>query len=146
MTGITTIRAFGWKKQLNSLNYELLDDSQKPYHLMFSVQRWLNLVLDLTIAGLSIILVALSLQFRTTANAGFTGVALYNLMGLGTSMKAAIKSWTALEMAIGAISRIKAYEDHTLPENLPGENDLPPEGWPASGNIQFNNVTTSYFK
>lgn len=45
LSGLTTIRAFGWQTQSAAKNRRLLDISQKPYYLLYCIQRWLNLVL-----------------------------------------------------------------------------------------------------
>jgi ATP-binding cassette, subfamily C (CFTR/MRP), member 1 len=37
---------------LEERNLDLLDASQRPFYMLFYIQRWLTLVLDLTVAGL----------------------------------------------------------------------------------------------
>ena len=53
----------------------LLDASQKPFYLLLCIQRWLELVLDLTVAVLTILLVGLAVALRHSVNAGLLGVA-----------------------------------------------------------------------
>src|SRR5512140_1164350 len=50
LRGLVTIRAFGWQQRLEDKNHALLDRSQRPFYLLFAVQRWLTLVLDLVVA------------------------------------------------------------------------------------------------
>lgn len=50
LNGLVTIRAFGWAERFQESNLELLDASQKPYYLMFCIQRWLALILDLVVS------------------------------------------------------------------------------------------------
>lgn len=57
MNGVITIRAFGWKSAFLQENHKLLDYSQKPYYLLFCIQRWLAVVMDLFVAGIAIVLV-----------------------------------------------------------------------------------------
>jgi ABC-type multidrug transport system fused ATPase/permease subunit len=47
LTGIVTIRAFGWSAAYRKKNSVLLDQSQVPFYLHFAIQSWLNLVLEL---------------------------------------------------------------------------------------------------
>lgn len=47
LSGLITIRAFNWQEAFRERHVELMDKSQKPYYLMFCVQRWLSLVLGL---------------------------------------------------------------------------------------------------
>lgn len=62
-------------------NHKLLDASQRPLYLLYMVQRWLQLVLELLIAVLAILLVAITLHVNLTSN-GFLGVTLVQLMSL----------------------------------------------------------------
>jgi hypothetical protein len=43
-------------------NQEYLDNSQRPFYLLYSIQHWLNLVLDLIIAALVTIIMAPATQ------------------------------------------------------------------------------------
>ena len=56
MDGLTTIRVFGWQSAFVQKNHDLLDASQKSFYLLYCIQRWLNLVLDLLVAGLAVVL------------------------------------------------------------------------------------------
>jgi ATP-binding cassette subfamily C (CFTR/MRP) protein 1 len=59
LQGLVTIRAFGWANNFEERNLLLLDTSQKPYYLLFCIQRWLALMLDLVVMVLGIILMIL---------------------------------------------------------------------------------------
>jgi ATP-binding cassette subfamily C (CFTR/MRP) protein 1 len=47
LAGIVTIRAFGWTSAYRKKNSVYLDQSQVPFYLLFAIQNWLNLVLEL---------------------------------------------------------------------------------------------------
>lgn len=81
LEGISTIRGFGWQKDAMQTNVERLDASQKPYYLLFCVQIWLGLVLDLIVAALAIVLVALAMTLRGSTNVSLLGVSLNNVLG-----------------------------------------------------------------
>lgn len=142
--GLTTIRAFAWGDELIRLNDQRLDFSQKPFYLLFSIQRWLNLVLDLITGGLAIVLTAVSINMRGQVSAGFAGVALYNIMTLSAAMKAAVTVWTVLETSIGAVARVKSFDETTPSENMEAESGSPPENWPDQGAVELNGVSASY--
>lgn len=57
LNGIVTIRAFGWQRGFLDEQLRLLDVSQKPYYLLFCIQRWLAVVLDLFVAVIATVLV-----------------------------------------------------------------------------------------
>ncbi|KAK8101492.1 hypothetical protein PG999_011866 [Apiospora kogelbergensis] len=142
--GLATIRAFGWQEDLVLRADERLDASQKPFYLLYSIQRWLNLVLDLIVAVVAIVLVAIAVSLRKGTSVGFTGVALFNIMTLSAALKSAISSWTLLETSIGAVARVKRFEESTPNENLADETQQPPDKWPATGAITFDKVTATY--
>ncbi|CZR62077.1 related to multidrug resistance protein [Phialocephala subalpina] len=133
LSGLVTIRAFGWGENF-----------QKPYYLLFCIQRWLALVLDLLVMVLAVILMTLVVKLRTEISAGFVGLALLNVMSFNESLAQIIQNWTKLETSIGAIARLMNFSNQTAPENLPGEDEDVSENWPAYGNIEFKNVSASY--
>ena len=144
LEGLSTIRAFGWQEQSRATNIKRLDASQKPYYLLYCIQRWLSLVLDLVIAALAVIVVALAIKLRSTSSAGLIGIALNNVLTFNQSLSKVVDFWTQLETSLGAVARLKTFEAKTVPEDKPGEDHLPPEEWPMSGSIEFRNVTATY--
>lgn len=69
-----TLRAFGWSQAFEDRNIELLDASQKPFYLLFCIQQWLNLILDLLVAVLGMILMVLITKLRSDLSGGFVGL------------------------------------------------------------------------
>ncbi|KFY89738.1 hypothetical protein V500_05527 [Pseudogymnoascus sp. VKM F-4518 (FW-2643)] len=144
LNGLVTIRAFGWTKDMEKKNMAFLDASQRPFYLLYCIQRWLMLVIDLLVAALAIVLVALIVRFRHSADAGFVGLALINIMSFNMTLSAVIIHWTATETSLGAVSRIKSFVDSTRSENLPMESQDVPSEWPSEGSIILSDVSASY--
>jgi ABC-type multidrug transport system fused ATPase/permease subunit len=144
LSGLATIRAFGWQKDLEDKNRALLDRSQKPFYLLFAVQRWLTLVLDLIVTAIALMLIVLVVNLRGTIGAGYAGVALVNLIQFSQSIKMLVTFWTMLETHIGAICRIKIFTDTVEPEDKATENTNPPDTWPAEGGVEFQSVSAEY--
>ncbi|CAM1508146.1 Fc.00g049940.m01.CDS01 [Cosmosporella sp. VM-42] len=142
--GLATIRAFGWVRPYTDKNLILLDTAQKPSYLLNCIQRWLTLVLDLVVAMLTIILVALAVTLREKMNPSLLGVALVNMMELGNNMKGIILYWSILETSLGAITRIRTFTEKTPTELNPAEDRLPSEEWPTSGHLEFKNLAVQY--
>jgi len=76
LEGLETIRAFRWQARMTTENEKRLDDSQKPYYLMFCIERWLALVLDLIVGGLATAVVALAMLLRYSSSPGLLGVSM----------------------------------------------------------------------
>jgi ABC-type multidrug transport system fused ATPase/permease subunit len=144
LSGLVTIRAFGWSDHFERKNLELLDTSQKPYYLLYCIQRWLALVLDLIVTGMAIILMVLVVQLRDKISPGHVGLALLNVMSFSETLANIIKNWTQLETSLGAIARIRSFAESTADENRPEEHHIVPEKWPMHGAIEFKNIIASY--
>jgi ATP-binding cassette, subfamily C (CFTR/MRP), member 1 len=141
--GVASIRAYGWSQNYIDQNYETLNISQQPYYLLYCVQIWLTLVLDLFNAGVAILIVALATSVRG-GSSGFLGVALFNIVIFSSTLQGLITQWTHVEMALGAINRIRSYVSNVKSENLSGEVSTVPEDWPRRGAIVFKDISASY--
>ena len=107
------------------------------------LQRWLTLVLGLTTAGLTLMLVGLATKLRGSVNPSLVGVAIVNLTGLSTSIKSAVLVWTKLEASLGAVARVRDFDQDCPVEHRPEENQQPPESWPIDGEIKFHGVSAA---
>jgi ABC-type multidrug transport system fused ATPase/permease subunit len=144
LNGLSTIRAFGWQRALETMNRDMLDQSQKPFYLLFAVQRWLTLVLDMMVAAIAVLLIVIIVELRETLSAGFVGVALVNVILFSQSIKLLLTFWTNLETHIGSITRIKSFTSGAVSEDLPSEKEIPPPQWPQEGAIEFKSVSAAY--
>jgi ABC-type multidrug transport system fused ATPase/permease subunit len=76
LAGIITIRSFGWASAYKEKNDKHLDQSQVPFYLLFAIQNWLNLVLELVVAGLITVIVGLAVGLRSKVDPGYLGLGL----------------------------------------------------------------------
>jgi ABC-type multidrug transport system fused ATPase/permease subunit len=141
ISGLTTIRAFGWQQHLKDEHQKLLQISQRPFFTLFVVQRWLILVLDLFVAGVAIMLCILAVF---VPNIGPIGVSLISLVTFSQQLAELINFWTSMETSIGAVTRIRDFQNNVPSENLPGEDQIPPPTWPSEGRLVFRNVSSGY--
>lgn len=144
LEGLMTVRAFGWQNDLEKKTSHLLDLSQRPFYLLWSVQRWLQLVLDLLVAAVAVLLMTLVSQLRGTIQGASVGIALLNVVLFSQHIKLVIQFWTMLETHIGAVARIKNFAARTDREGSSSEKTKPPPSWPAQGSMEFNSVYASY--
>ncbi|KAK3935755.1 P-loop containing nucleoside triphosphate hydrolase protein [Diplogelasinospora grovesii] len=148
--GLTALRAYGWTRRAEDENLARLNESQRPYYLLFCIQRWLSLVLDLIVTGLAVLLVGLAVALRDRINPGLLGVALTSVMGIGQTLSMLIQMWTQLETSLGAVTRINQFERDT-PKEQDGP-DMPPGGggenddgeWPTKGAITVRGLHAKY--
>jgi ATP-binding cassette, subfamily C (CFTR/MRP), member 1 len=144
LAGLMTIRAFGWKQEAMGDNARLLNLSQKPNYMLYCIQRWLNVVLDLFVACIALSLVAFALNFASGTSKGAIGLAMVNIIGFNKSLTLLIELWTGLETSLGAIARLKYFMASTPQETQDTECQDPPAQWPSKGVIEIKNVTASY--
>ncbi|EHY56729.1 hypothetical protein HRR83_002189 [Exophiala dermatitidis] len=141
--GLASIRAFGLQSQLNDEMAASLDVSQKPFYLLFCIQRYLGLVLNLMVAGLALLLIGVSIATRGHVGTGFLGVSLINLMTFGTSLTDFVNVWCTLEISLAAVERVKSFSEQTPQEKTLAPDPLPPN-WPENGSVRIEGLSVSY--
>jgi len=106
------------------------------------IQEWLNLVLGLIVMLVAVVLVTLSVQLHSKST--FAGAALYSLITLGENLAGIVLYYTRLETSIGAIARVKTFNETTKPEDKDEEDIVPSEQWPDKGVVALNGISASY--
>lgn len=143
-SGLTTIRAFHWEEKMNTEFLTLLDRSQEPVYLLPSIQRWLQLVMNLVVAGLTVLVLGVSISIERKIKPAAIGVAFLNATTLGETLTQFIVNWTSLETSLGAIARISSFCTTTPREKEPDTPEEVPHDWPSRGAIEFKNVSATY--
>lgn len=142
--GLPTIRAFGGEAKVTDEHLKGLDESQRPFYLLLCLQRWLNLVLDLLVAGIAVGVIALAVVLKDTTTGGQIGVALNMVLVVNATLLRLVESWTNLEISLGAIARLKRLEAEVPSENEAQETSTPPETWPSEGTVKVDGLTAAY--
>ncbi|KAF4926898.1 ABC transporter FUM19 [Colletotrichum viniferum] len=142
MNGLPTIRAFDWFPHQLARNNTLLDDSQRPLYLLAMAQQWLMLTMNIIVAVVAVLLVALATQLRS--DTGNVGAGLVTLITLGGTLTTIVIAYTGLETSLGAIGRLKAFGEETEREDSVGDDVTPDEAWPMNGHVDIRDVDVSY--
>ena len=147
LSGLSTIRAYEWEEWITHKNYLLVDNSQRPAYLLAVCQCWLNMIVDFFIMIIAMVFIILTTTLRSQIGAQNMGVGLTNILGFTNTVKTFVTFWVMLEIALGAVSRVRSFVQETDYEGS-GDDDLkePPEGitWPQMGEIRLDNVVASY--
>lgn len=106
------------------------------------VQEWLNLVLNLVVMVIAAVLTTLAVCMRS--NSAFAGASLFSLMNFGANLSGIVIYYTKLETSIGAIARLKTFNETVAPEDLEAEDIVPDETWPRRGMVELNGVSARY--
>jgi ABC-type multidrug transport system fused ATPase/permease subunit len=145
LKGIATLRAFGFIPDDIHKNARLVDSSQRAAYLLLMIQEWLNLVPNLVVMAIAAVLTTLAVRLHS--NSAFAGASLYSLMTLGESLSGIVIYYTRLETSIGAIARLKSFNEIVTPEDRdgPGEEDIVPDtNWPDRGLVELRGVSARY--
>ncbi|KAJ9155467.1 p-loop containing nucleoside triphosphate hydrolase [Pleurostoma richardsiae] len=152
--GLETLRGFSWQRQAIISNERGIEDAQRPEFLLLTLQRWLNLVLDLLSAALGVIVIVIATMRREDVSGGQVGVALNVMLAANLTLLRLVESWTTLEISLGAVARLKMLGEHT-----PSEAEAPSEAawggaayrgpdlwrnWRIDGSIEMRDVVASY--
>ncbi|KAK4946454.1 hypothetical protein LTR10_014653 [Elasticomyces elasticus] len=143
-SGLASVRAFGWAEKFANRNLELLDRSQRPFYLMFCIQRWLGIVLDLMVAIMVTILMVMVVVRRDSIEPGLVGLSLMSVVDLSDSLTGLVSRWTNLETSIGAITRLTDFVKTTESEHKPCEVQTVDRNWPQNGDVSFSSFSASY--
>jgi ATP-binding cassette subfamily C (CFTR/MRP) protein 1 len=156
VAGSSTIRAMGtvWQDAFQQEAYARIDFSQRPFYLLLCIQQCLALVLDLTVAMLAVLVVAIMVTWRDSFREGDVGVALSMLITFSSTLMSVVKFWTLMEMSVGAVARVRDFVAETDSEEpgVHGANGQdasrpslpPPADWPRAGAINFEGVIAAY--
>lgn len=106
------------------------------------IQQWLTLVLDVVVMIMAAVLTTLAVRLHS--NSGFAGASLVTLMSFGENLSGIVIFYTKLETSIGAIARLKTFNENVKPEDRDEEDIVPPEQWPQSGVVDLQGVSASY--
>lgn len=123
-------------------SFRLLTSSQRPSYLLLMIQEWLNIVLNVVVMLLAVALTTLAVRLHS--NSAFAGAALYSLLSFGENLAGIVLFWTSLETSLGAIARLKTFNDTVKPEDRDGESIIPPEHWPQRGVVELKGVSAAY--
>jgi ATP-binding cassette subfamily C (CFTR/MRP) protein 1 len=140
--GVSTIRAYRWGPTFHEKSGEILDEAQRPFYMLFCIQQWLALVLDLIVGALAVVLVALATSVSGSLSAGALGVALVLILEFNGTLAQSIQSWTKLETSIGAVARIQQFVQQTPLE--PAGVAVASPDWPSRGAIRIQNAVARY--
>jgi ABC-type multidrug transport system fused ATPase/permease subunit len=143
LEGVATVRAFGWQQPFDRIALNRLDDSQKPYFLLYCIQRWLALVLGLLVAAIAVVLVALALCVPSKSSPGSLGVALTSILAFNQALTMLVSSWTNAETSLGSVARTESFERNTPIETAPEHPLEPGSDWP-DGNVEVSDMGFTY--
>ncbi|KAH8805424.1 putative ABC multidrug transporter [Xylogone sp. PMI_703] len=142
LKGIITLRAYGFLPDDVHKNARLINSSQQPAYLLLMIQSWLNLVCDLVVMVMAAVLTTLAVRLHS--NSGFAGASLFTLLSFSENLSGIVIFYTKLETSLGAIARLRTFNETVKPEDIDEEDITPHEQWPQNGVVELKGVSASY--
>lgn len=142
--GIAHIRAFQRQSDFIAQFYVALDETQKPFYLLFCVQQWLTLALDMGTAVAAVAVVSLAVKFTAQTSNTAMGLALLSLITCSEVAITFVQMWVETETCLGAVARIRDFGNKTPVEK---DCEVPvelPRNWPEYGKVDFQAVYATY--
>jgi len=146
--GTNVIRAHRFENSFCADYIRLLDKNSHMYLTLWCANRWLNIRLGL----MGIIVVSacgisgLVAKWFDSINPSLFGLALVYSVEITGNLNWAARQVAEMEVSMNAVERIKQYIEipHEAARSVPATDSLLPDGWPAYGQITFNEVVMSY--
>ncbi|KAI1083391.1 ABC transporter [Whalleya microplaca] len=127
---------------------------EKASEAQFNVNRWVALKVDMMTTLVTVAAGAIAVSKAGTVAAGLVGFSLTNATNLSQLILLLVRAGNELEVELQSYHRVREYAA-VEPEEKPDEykkvgeySDNPestvPENWPATGEVEFRNVTIKY--
>lgn len=145
LSGMDTIKAYKREVMFLSINDRFIDQMNEAYYITIANQRWLAIHLD-CVATAFAILIAFLCVFRVfDISAASVGLLLSYVLQIAGQLSFLVRMYTQVENELNSVERISEYA-FELPKEAPAyiSETAPPESWPASGLIRFENVSMAY--
>ncbi|TFK18058.1 metal resistance protein YCF1 [Coprinopsis marcescibilis] len=146
LAGLSTIRAFNQQTVFSSINHDRVDRNQICYLPSISVNRWLAIRLEFVGAVILFVVALLSVSalITTGVDAGLVGLVISYALNTTSSLNWVVRSASEVEQNIVSVERI-LHQTEVEPEAPYETSKIEiPEGWPASGKIEFAHYSARY--
>lgn len=145
LTGMDTIKAFQTEAMFIEKNDYLLNRMNEAYFLSIATQRWLCVYLDMIAATFALLICMLCVTDQFNISASSTGLLLNYVIQIVGLLSLTVRAMTQVETEMNSVERLHSYA-FDLPQEAPYEKPelTPPQEWPFTGYIQFNDVSMRY--
>lgn len=144
--GLAVIRA---RQPMDEVFQKLLADKLAVYmralEAQYNCNRWVSIRSDFCAATVAV--TAGCIAYYKSGSPGLVGFSLTNAIGLSQTILTLVRNMNELEVELNSFQRVTEYAE-IAPEANPEEETLKaskvPAAWPATGQIDFRNVTARY--
>ncbi|RKP25263.1 P-loop containing nucleoside triphosphate hydrolase protein [Syncephalis pseudoplumigaleata] len=144
INGVSTIRAFGVESRFMRISMERTDDMNRPYYLIWAVNRWLSWRTDFFGAVVSFSAAVFILFASNSVDAGLAGFSLSFALNFVDIMMWLIRIYGYVEMNMNSIERVAEYLE--IEQEAPAivEDNRVDEHWPETGEVKVEGLMVQY--
>ncbi|KAL9119448.1 MAG: hypothetical protein Q9187_004001 [Circinaria calcarea] len=144
LSGVTTIRAFGAMGQYSAGNFTQIDRANRPSFFAAATERWLSIRLGLIGAFVSLFASSFAISSLGKLSAGAIGLSMSYAIVFSEHVLWLVRYHSSNLQNVTALQRVQKYID--IPQQAPAvmNNTNLSEGWPRTGVIEYDNVSTRY--
>ncbi|KAF8587167.1 multidrug resistance-associated ABC transporter [Ramaria rubella] len=130
VNGIVTVRAFSLERQFLAEHYKRVDTNLRFWYFTWMLNRWLLLNYD--VLGAVSVLAATIFALAGYVPAGFAALSIVSAMTFSSSVYAACRGYTELELCLNSVERVVEFLN--IPKEPPAliENNQVPAYWPST--------------
>ncbi|KAI7822518.1 P-loop containing nucleoside triphosphate hydrolase protein [Gamsiella multidivaricata] len=144
LTGLATIRAYGFERRFRSKNLINQDNNNRTFFLLWSTNRWLHWRVDIAGALVAFVTGILIMQNYDDIEPGWAAMSLSYALMFTTTIVWLIRNYAQNEMNLNSVERVAEYMN--LEEEPPAiiEGSRPPASWPYAGEIVVDHLVMKY--
>ncbi|KAI8865425.1 hypothetical protein GQ42DRAFT_151769 [Ramicandelaber brevisporus] len=145
LMGLSTVRAYRVQDQFVRTNERLLDDNNRAYYLLISIQRWLGVRLETISNLLTFFATLFAIVNRNTIDPGIVGIVMTYSLSVTGMFSWCVRQFAEVEMAMNSVERIDVYCTQ-LEAEAPAviADNRPAAAWPSAGAIEIKDLDMRY--
>jgi len=142
MQGLPTIRAYDAQERFIHTNQFLINENNRPQHLLIVAQRWLGIRLECIGALLVLSNGAAGMFLKNHISPSLLGLSLSYALQVTSGLNRLVRDFADVEVHMNSAERLLYYANDIEIENQNGLE--PPKNWPSDGKIEIKNLTMKY--
>ncbi|KAK9454724.1 hypothetical protein V1511DRAFT_361560 [Dipodascopsis uninucleata] len=144
LTGISTIRAYGYEQRFVEQSMKKVDTNSRPFWIIWACNRWMCFRTDLTGGLISFFAGVLVVYSADKIDPGLAGMILTYAITFTESMFWVVLLYADNEINMNSVERVQEYL--SIEQEAPAiiEGCRPPSDWPAYGQISVKDLSLRY--
>lgn len=144
LTGVDTLRAYGYQERFAASNETKVDHNHRAYFNLRMADQWLSWRLDCISSCLILLVGMLAIAQRRNLSPSLTALSLSEVLDVTGFLKYAVQAAAMFESRFNSVERLMTYMG--LPQEAPGfiEATKPADDWPTEGGIAYKDVWMRY--